>query len=98
MGSVWGHRRSVWSQTGRTHECLSLDYMPGTVLGSVGLTILLSDSIGQVSPAEFQGCSLTQAEFFSEGLGTARLLKAAPLSLLKPPDRSHLFSGLTSKR
>lgn len=64
MGSVWGHRGSVWSQTSRTHECLSLDYMPGTVLGSVGLAIILSDSMGQVSPAEFQGCSLTQAEFF----------------------------------
>lgn len=53
MGSVWGLAGSVWSQTSRTHELMSVDYMSGTVLGSMGLEIVLSDPTGQVGPVEF---------------------------------------------
>lgn len=32
---------------------MSVDYMSGTVLGSMGLEIVLSDPTGQVGPVEF---------------------------------------------
>lgn len=67
MGSVWGHTEGM--KASRTHELLSLDYMPGTVLEAVHLEIILTDSIGQVAQAEFWGCSLTQAGFFLRVLG-----------------------------
>lgn len=39
--------------------------------------IILSDSIGHVDQVEFGGCSLTQAGFFSEALGTGQRLEVA---------------------
>lgn len=67
MGSVWVHTEGM--KASRTHELLSLDYMPGTVLEAVHLESILTDSLGQVAQVEFWRCSLTQAGFFLRVLG-----------------------------
>lgn len=97
MGSVWGHAGNVWSQASRTHERLSLDYMPGAVLGSVGLEIILSDSIGQAGPVEFWGRSLTQAGVFLRVWGLHDFSKLLLFPCQNPQTDRLSLAGLPPK-
>lgn len=83
-------------QAGRTCGLVSLDRVPGPVLGSVGLEIVLSDSIGQVGQVRYGAYGPTQDGLYLSVWDSA-ISKRAHLPVWKPQTDAIPLAGLTPK-